>query len=808
MRLVRRGASLAPLSGPSASRYRGGVSDLVRLRPAPRANGLFAVPLVHAGGARPEPAPAGRVRIYLAPLESGLDLRVLLASLARAGLPTPRWVPATQGGVAPADLERAFLAGDPVLVPVSPPRSDSDRLARLLAFAQKAGVEADLVPVEVLWGPIERPPSLWNLPFGNPYDPPEWTRWLRLFRRGYARVVVGLPGTRSALESQSHAHGDKLALSAFVRVQAVKALSLAQRQVFGDRYKVPRLLVEQIIAEPAFQDRIAATGATAGLTRGESLDRSERALRELGTSHNLFAMEVFRRFTRWIVSLAYDPEIDVAEGELDKLRELGRRAPLVFVPSHKSNFDHLALYSLLFTSGFPPPHTAAGINMSFFPMSRILPGTGAYFLRRSFSDDPIYKESLRAFINSLVQHRFHQEFFIEGTRSRTGKLLPPRYGILNYVVDGARRHDIGEVLFVPVAIAYDQILELAEYVRQNLGDSKQAESFWFLVRQIRAARARKLGKVHMRFAEPISLREYLDRTTDEKLVVEKLAFRISNAINAVTPLTPASVACSVLVGAGRRALSQSEFETQAGRLIDYARERGIGMTAEVAAGARAVVETADRTLSASGVIERYDGGVEPVYHVADDGRHAASYYRNTAIHFLVNRAIADLAMRAAPTAPDRDMRGFALRLRELLKFEFFFAERDAFVREIERESALLGRERAAGLPPLLAARPRILLDFLESYWVVTETLRRLPAEGATPSAGVVRRCHEIGRQLLLQDRVQSEELFSNTNFGNALRLLENLGVAEQTPAGYRPGNADKLESLARDMELLIRLARD
>ena len=768
------------------------------------------MPVVHAASGRSEDATARppRPRIYLAPLESPLDLRVLLASLSRAGLPAPRWVPATRGGVASAELEKSFLAGEPVLVPLTPRRSASDRLARLLAFSQKAGVDVDLWPVEVLWGPIERPPSLWNLPFGNPYDPPEWTRWLRLFRRGYVRVAVGLPGTRSGLESATHAHGDKLALSSFVRVQAVKALSLAQRQIFGDRYKVPRLLVEQIIAEPAFQDRIAATGATLGLTRDESLGKAERALRELGTSHNLFAMEVFRRFTRWIYTLAYDPEIDVDPGQLDKLRELGRRSPLVFVPSHKSNFDHLALYSLLFTSGFPPPHTAAGINMSFFPMSRILPGTGAYFLRRSFQDDPIYKESLRAFINSLVQHRFHQEFFIEGGRSRSGKLLPPRYGILNYVVDGARRHDIGEVLFVPVSISYDQILELAEYVRQNLGDEKESESFPFLLRQINAARSRKLGRIHMRFADPISLREYLDRTTDEKLVVEKLAFRIASAINAVTPLTPASLICAVLLGAGQRALSESELETQAGRLIDYARERGIGMTAEVAAGARSAIETAERGLSATGVLERYDGGVEPVVHVADTGRHAASYYRNTVIHFLVNRAIADLAMRAAPTAPERDMRVFALRLRELLKFEFFFAERDAFVREIERESQLLSRERAAGLPPLLAARPRILLDFLESYWVVTETLRRLPSNAPTPSAGVLRRCHEIGRQLLLQDRVQSPELFNNTNFANALRLLENLSAAVRSPAGYSPGSPERLETLARDLELLIRLAHD
>jgi glycerol-3-phosphate O-acyltransferase len=178
------------------------------------------------------------------------------------------------------------------------------------------------------------------------------------------------------------------------------------------------------------------------------------------------------------------------------------------------------------------------------------------------------------------------------------------------------------------------------------------------------------------------------------------------------------------VGAGKRALSESDFEAQVSRLLDYARERGIGMTREVAAGAHSAVESATRALSATGVVERYDGGVEPVYYVGPTGRHAASYYRNTAIHFLVNRAIADLASRAElADGAGRDMRTFALRLRDLLKFEFFFAERDGFAREIEREAQLLARERAVTLTPLLAASPRILLDYLESYWVVTETLR-------------------------------------------------------------------------------------
>ncbi|MCP4004923.1 MAG: hypothetical protein GY725_12080 [bacterium] len=747
-----------------------------------------------------------RPRIYLAPLESRMDARVIRASLAAAGEAFPKWIPSNRVTTASKGLKDSFLAGDPVLVPLSPPRTGPDRLARLLAWAARENREVDLIPIETLWGPANHSASLWNLPLGNPYDPPEWSRWIHVRRKGRVRVIIGSPGTRTALEGEVQQPGDTLLLSAYVRQQAVKALSVTQRQVFGDHYKVPRLLVEQIMGQVEFQDRVAAAGASAGMTREESLKLAERGLRELDTRHNRYFMEIFRRFTGWVLGMAYDSEICVDPEQLEKLHKYGRESALLFIPSHKSNFDHLTLYNLLFSSGFPPPHTAAGINMSFFPMSYILPGTGAYFIRRSFQDDPIYKECLRGFIHYLVQRRFHQEFFIEGGRTRSGKLLPPRYGMLNYIVDGVRKNDVDEVRIVPTAINYDEILEVGEYVRQQLGDAKEAESFWFLVKMIHAARWNKLGRVYVRFAEPISLREHLERSGDDALVVEKLAFQISNQINATMQMTAVSIACSVLLGAGRRALTRSQFIERTQRVLDYAEARGIAVTDEVNSGAEATVEAAVKALDGKSVIECYLDGNEPVYFVAESGHNAASYYRNTVIHFFLLRALASLSEEAAKHGDD--IESWALRLRALLKFEFFFSERDVFRQEVAFELELIQRDREAGKPPFGAAGPRILLDFLESYQVVTETLRTC-SDPDTPisEADLLRRCQTIGRQLLLQDRVQAPELLSNINFKNALHLIVNQGAAEKTKAGYIPNRPAELEVLAKDLDHLTSVSR-
>jgi glycerol-3-phosphate O-acyltransferase len=784
------------------------MAELLPLRVARRLPGFFAAPVVWPAGVEPG-IPSGPC-VYIAPLDTHTDERVVRASLAAAGLPVPRWIASGRGRVGARQLREGFLAGESVLAPLAAPRSGPDLLARLLSWADEADVDVTLVPVEALWGPEGGSPSLWNILLGNPFDPPNWCRavWGVVARlRGALRVIVGRPGTRRELQAQSSRPEDALALSAFVRGQAVKALSVPERQVLGDRYKVPRLVADQILQEPEFRNRVAAEGATLGLTRAESLGQAAAALRELATGHNLLYMELFRRFTRFCYTRVYDAELDVAPEQLERLHELGKRSPLVFIPSHKSNFDHLILYYLFFSNGFPPPHTAAGNNMSFFPMSRILPGTGAYFMRRAFQDDPVYKECLRSFITYLVQRRFHQEFFIEGGRTRSGKQLPPRYGMLRYIVEGVRRTDVDDVLIVPTSITYDQVLEVGEYVRQEQGEPKERESFGFLLRMVRSLSGREFGRVYIRFAEPIALCDHLEERGNDALVVEKLAFRIANEINAGTRLTAVSVVCSVLLSAGRHALTLEELTTQIQRTLEYAGERGLPLARELVEGAKTTLDAASRALGDAGVLHIYKDGVEPVYSIPAESRSFAAYYRNSMIHFFLVRAIAQLASTAAAETGETTEH-WALRLRELLKFEFFFRDRDEFAREAAFEHQSLRREESAGIAPVAAAGPGILIDYLESYRVVTDALDSLSRTHNTMSEDeFLQHCHAVGRQLLLQGKVSAPELLSNSSFRNALRLATNLAAAENSEKGYRRGDAAALARLAGDLQRLARLAR-
>jgi glycerol-3-phosphate O-acyltransferase len=379
--------------------------------------------------------------------------------------------------------------------------------------------------------------------------------------------------------------------------------------------------------------------------------------------------------------------------------------------------------------------------------------------------------------------------------------------MLRYIVEGVRRSDVDDVLFVPTSVTYDQILEVEEYVRQEQGEPKERESFGFLVRMMRSLRGRDFGRIYVRFAEPIALCDHLEERGDDALVVEKLAFRIANDINNGVHLTAVSIVSSALLSAGPHALTLEELTGQIERTIAYAGERGYALTREPLESAKTTLDAASRALSAAGVLEVYEDGAEPVYRIPSESRGIAAYYRNSVIHFFLARAIASLSEAAAAESAD-GAESWALRLRDLLKFEFFFRDRDEFSAEIASESVSLAQERAAGLEPIGAASSSIVLDYLESYRVVAEALEVLShTHNYLDEEAFLKRCHEIGRQLLMQDRVRSPELLSNSNFRNGLKLATNLGAAEKSDKGYRRGDPAALQRLSTDLELLARLAR-
>ncbi len=665
--------------------------------------------------------------------------------------------------------------------------------------------DPEVVPLRVAW--VERLGGALRL--AGPLAGPLQDRLLR-HHPGGARVVVGEPARVGELRRRFDAAtggGDTVDFGAFVARQGALALERAQRRLTG-RPKVPRLVVEEIEASARFKAGVAALAAETGRTRSEVAGEAAAALAEMASSQSPLALTAWRQLER-VAGRAY--HIDVDTSRLDELRRLGRQGTLVFLPSHRSYLDPLLLRSALDANGFPPNHVLGGINVAFWPVGPIGKRAGLVFIRRRVRDDPVYRFVLREYVSWLVRKRFNLEWYIEGGRTRTGKLRPPRLGLLAYLVEAFRaarsqtpaaggEEPPGDVHLVPVAIVYDQLYEVRTMAAEEHGAEKRPESLGWALGYARA-QGRGLGAVHVRFGEPLGLAEGLEASDGS---VEKLAFEVCHRINRATPLTANSLVSLALLGVDDRALTVDQTAAVLGPLLDYLGRRGLEVAGEVdlrtPAGVRATLDA----LTGHGVLRRDDFGSEPVWSVARPLE--AAFYRNGGIHFFVNRSIVEMvALRVAEDQPDDDPGDTpdpgpleeawaeALRLRDLLKFEFFFARKRDFAAELAEELALYDSEwNQRGADPgqvwkrltatgLFLAH-RVLRSFLEAYSVVAERLVEAGSVGPADEEAFVTACVGVSRQWHLQGRLASPESASKELFRTGWRLAANRGLLGD-PAG-------------------------
>ena len=660
-----------------------------------------------------------------------------------------------------------------------------------------------LVPLRVAWLPPVRHGRRvvgWRdlLSFGDPRDP-NAVRQHVIFRTRPDRVTIVAGDVARMAEVHarfvaSEASRDEHGRSAadILALQAALSLERAERRLRGSQYKVPKFLNESLHTSGEFSRGIANLAREADARFDQMSQKTLRYLNEMAATHSPYVIDLMAGGIRWLVGKAYSG-LHYDSDQLGEIYSIGQQHPLVFLPSHKSNFDHLVLQYVLYENELPPNHTAGGINMNFFPIGPILRRSGVFFIRREFKENAPYKFVLRKYIDYLLGRRFPLEWYIEGGRSRSGKLREPRLGMLAYVVDSYRGGSADDVVLVPVSLAYDQIQDVGAYAAEQQGGGKEKESFGWMLRALRSIR-RRYGAIHVRFGEPVSLLAELGppggqggEASTDRLEVPKLAFEVCTRINDVTPITPISLVALALLTVGERSLSVEETMAVLEPFLDYVKRRDLPTTETVALDTPERVRNALDDLIAHGVVSRFDGATQTVYRVGPKQHLAAAYYRNTIIHFFVNSAIAELALvhvgKAAVTDSSEAFYEEALRIRDLLKFEFFFSDKDEFLDEMRAELALQDSEWAARLAAgdvqglLLGMQPfrshAVLRPFLEAYRVVGDLIDSKAFLSLIDKDELLSEALSLGQQYHLQGRIQTGESVSSLLFRSAVRLAEN-----------------------------------
>jgi len=575
--------------------------------------------------------------------------------------------------------------------------------------------------------------------------------------------------------------------------------------------------VVQLLAAPWYVERLDKLAAELG--RDPQSVRAEAAgyLREMAPSLDEHAVHAWSGFSRWFMR-AYDVLID--EDQIAQLRKLDRKATLAFAFSHRSYLDGMLLPEAIQANRLSPALTFGGANMNFFPFGAWAKRTGTIFIRRHTRDIPVYRFALRAYTAQLVQNHANLTWSIEGGRTRTGKLRPPVFGILRYITDAVDEIDGPEVYLVPTSIVYDQLHEVEAMTTEAYGAAKRPEDLRFLVRLARQ-QGQRLGRAYLDFGEPLPLRKRLEELrADESgtgTEVERIALDVEHRINRATPVTPTAVVSLALLGADR-SLSLSEVLATVQPLASYIAARNWKVAGAADLTNRSTIRWTLQQLVASGVVSVYDAGTDAVWGIGEDQHLVAAFYRNTAIHILVDRAIATTALlAAAETSTDgmvspASVRDEALSLRELLKFEFLFSARAQFEKDLADEVRLIGPVEDV-TKAVSAAEVRRLLEeadlllahlvlrpFLDAYHIVADRLAAHADESFDEQAFLTE-CLEVGKQWELQRRIASAESRSMELFKTALRLARHRELVD----GFEyPDLAERRRQFAEEIATAIR----
>ncbi|OMC43664.1 glycerol-3-phosphate acyltransferase [Mycobacterium sp. IS-2888] len=589
--------------------------------------------------------------------------------------------------------------------------------------------------------------------------------------------------------------------------------------------------VVQLLAAPWYVERLDKLADELG--RDPAGVRAEAAgyLREMSASLDERAVSAWRGFGRWLMR-AYDVLVD--EDQIAALRKLDRKATLAFAFSHRSYLDGTLLPEMIQANRLSPALTFGGANLNFFPMGAWAKRTGTIFIRRQTKDIPVYRFVLRAYTAQLVQNHANLTWSIEGGRTRTGKLRPPVFGILRYISDAVDEIDGPEVYLVPTSIVYDQLHEVEAMTTEAYGATKRPEDFRFLIRLARQ-QGERLGRAYLDFGEPLPLRKRLEELRAEEsgagTEIERIALDVEHRINRATPVTPTAVVSLALLGADR-SLSISEVLATVRPLASYIAARNWAVAGAADLTNRSTIRWTLHQLVASGVVSVYDAGTEPVWGIGEDQHLVAAFYRNTAIHILVDRAIAETALLAACETSGEmsedglvapaSVRDEALSLRELLKFEFLFSARAQFEKDLADEVRLIGPVEDT-TKPASAAQVRRLLEradlllahlvlrpFLDAYHIVADRLASHEDESFDEQAFLTE-CLEVGKQWELQRRIASAESRSMELFKTALRLARHRELVDgfEYPdiAERRRQFADEIATAIRRVNAIAELAR-
>ncbi len=674
-------------------------------------------------------------------------------------------------------------------------RSELNLLEAVVATAWNGEQPVHIVPLALFWkkGPRVRNRFL-NLSYGattRPSDIAKVTSFLTTYRG--LHVKVGDPIDLASFIEKRRDEG-RFAIARKVRRAILTFLYREEKVVEGPTLR-PRSKVQELVVGTPEVEAVVLEQAR---NRKVSVERTRavavKSFREIAANMNSTFLALLNVIVVGIMNRLF---VSIELTGIEKIAEYAKRHPVVLAPSHRSYFDFLILSTAFYANHLVPPHIAARENMAFGPMGFLFRRVGAFFLRRSF-DDPIYKEVFRSYVSYLVREGFTQEFFIEGGRSRTGKALQPKLGLLTWDIDAFLSSARRDLFFVPIAITYERLVEEGAMVGELEGGQKSDESVLGLMRA-RKYLQRRFGTVHVNFGEPISLAGVLgDRRArfaradspeveaELREFVHDLGNRIVERINWAAVPNATAIAASAMLGSRTRGIFRSDLAMRMQEIVDLLQLQDVRLTPALRRDVGEFSESIASLLRADLLKSSEDPRGE-VFYSEESARRVLDIYRNSIVHYLA--APSFLARRLLAGPAPVDLRAELAEWLDLFYSEYYIprgeilaAHFDAFVDHFERigcvelgNGRLCVTEKGASRFAFLAEQTRGVVE------VYSATIAAVAAvEGDMTYKGLINAATEQFQRSELLGEALCPESLNETTIENALALLVKRGILERS----------------------------
>lgn len=671
-----------------------------------------------------------------------------------------------------------------------------------------------LLPVSLFWGraPTSQDSVVKALVADNWVTPGFFSQTLRLLIHGRQTLVkFGAPiALQSALgESREPA----LAIRRVARL--LRAQFRRERElVIGPNLSHRQTMIHEVIHHPGVQRAIAHEAAQQKRTTEQVELRARRMAHEIASDYSYPFIRAYDIGLARLWNRIYD---GVELHGFDDLAQIGAGAEIIYLPCHRSHIDYLLLSYVIFHRGLQVPHVAAGDNLNLPVVGSLLRRGGAFFLRRSFKGEALYGEVFGAYLHAIIQRGFPIEYFIEGGRSRTGRTLPPKAGMLGMTVESWLAAPTRPIVFVPVYIGYERLIEGETFAAELAGQPKKRETVLGLIRSLRSLRER-FGKVHVNLGDPIALSDFhVAAGADPKAAIGALALRAVTQINCAVVVNPINLVALALTGAPRAAIDATLF----GRLLDTYRSLlelapYSGRQRLTALDSPAIIAHA----KSLGTIDEIEHPLGNIVRARPGQQALLDYFRNNVLHALVLPSlVASLLCRGEPIARTR-LHSIVTHLYPFLRRELFLwrddAELEAGVEQSILALARVGLVIDAGerLEPPAALRTEALLlrqlaqlvsQPLERYYLVVTLLDRFGGQGLSARA-LEERASLVAQRIAFLSDSRNPEYFDRASFRAIIASLLEMGSITESPAGLQ-GSPALAESALEAHELLPAQAR-